>query len=273
MWVGAARPLTEAPNVLLMFHGLGDTSPSFSGLATKMALPWTQAGAVSAIFPLPFDMDGAMWYPSFEEDGSEIAGYPGERRRTSGLTNSRKRVHTIIQSCIADGGFQAKSIFLLGFAQGGVVALDAALSWPGNQLGGVMAMSSELFLPETCPRNDVAAMAKTVRWAQDATPVFVASGTADPGLNATQQRLEGLRAWMCAGTMETQSYDRPFGMLASAEETRHLYEFLAPKLTVPEAPEAYSQLQGNADFLDVTGRMEVPAELREMLRAGRQRDT
>lgn len=255
---------------MLLLHGLGDQAASFVDLAGKMALPWVTSGAVVAPMGLPFGMDGGMWFPSFQADGHQITSLPvGDLQRVRGLRGARERVHGIIRNCLRPGGHKAQSVFLLGFAQGGVVALDAALSWDGPPLGGVMAMSSELVLPECAPRGDVAAAAKQLGWKQDTTPVFVAGGQRDPQRGETLRHLESLEGWLCAGSLAAHSYDRPFGMLASPQETRDLYEFLAPKLTVPAAATAYEQMKGNGDFIEVTGKMDVPDELKAKLKAQR----
>ena len=62
----------DAPNLLLLLHGLGDTPEPFARFASNMCLPSTSALSLPAPLPLPHGMPGGMWHDSFEEDGTLI---------------------------------------------------------------------------------------------------------------------------------------------------------------------------------------------------------
>lgn len=158
VWVPSPSPSFKgrgwpAPNILVLLHGLGDTETRYADLARAMGMPGVEALAVRAPHALlpegspELGMPGAAWYAAFEADGHPIDGTaPGETRRLATLDASRKMLHVLFDG-LGARGFPPKAIFLLGYGQGGVAALDAALAYRA-QLGGVVAASSDVFLAE-----------------------------------------------------------------------------------------------------------------------------
>mmetsp|Transcript_16422 Transcript_16422/g.28450 ORF Transcript_16422/g.28450 Transcript_16422/m.28450 type:complete len:286 (+) Transcript_16422:13-870(+) len=128
-------------NILILLHGLGDSHANFAKLFKQMDLPQTAGLAVTAPDELPLNM-GYTWFPAFEPDGELIIYSPGERRRLDGLSETRKRMEGLIENLL-QRGWRSKNIFLLGFSQGGTVALDLVCN-SSHPLGGVVAVAATL---------------------------------------------------------------------------------------------------------------------------------
>ncbi|KAL6062921.1 N-lysine methyltransferase smyd2 [Balamuthia mandrillaris] len=152
-WVPSKDGQNE--NLLLLFHGLGDDHTKFAGLAETMSLPQTCALALTAPLALPLDC-GHAWYPYFEDDGTPIKPMQdANRRRWNGLLDSVCELTLVLRVLHNKYGWPFNRIFLLGFSQGAVVAVNLALCHYSNQqqhghlekgrlLGGVVAISDSL---------------------------------------------------------------------------------------------------------------------------------
>ncbi|KAI9492336.1 Alpha/Beta hydrolase protein [Zychaea mexicana] len=130
-------------NLLVLFHGLGDSKGPFSKLATKLNLPQTATLAVQAPEPVPLLEGCYQWHPSFDFLTGDLLT-PANPERLKGLTRTRKLVTELLEHLTNDCGFEASRIFLFGFSQGGTVALDVALSGSIRNLGGVVSISGYL---------------------------------------------------------------------------------------------------------------------------------
>lgn len=141
---------TTPQNVLLLMHGLGDTSAPFVNLGRALNLPETVSIALRAPFALPFGLPGFHWGDdiSFTSDG-EI---DHDAHFTSAAVTLNK---IIVETLIEKLAFTPNSIFMLGFGQGGMVALDYASRWNErtqefkNMLGGVISIGGPL--PNSSP--------------------------------------------------------------------------------------------------------------------------
>ena len=122
----------DAPNLLLLLHGLGDVPAPFARFASQLRLPQTSALSLPATLPLPHGIPGRMWHESFEADGSLIAdgiinssGRSGEHRQLTSLERStRPRLRRLLRLLVLGCGWRLERIFIFGFAQGGTAALD-----------------------------------------------------------------------------------------------------------------------------------------------------
>ncbi|KAI9276700.1 Alpha/Beta hydrolase protein [Phascolomyces articulosus] len=130
-------------NLLILFHGLGDSKGPFAQLGKKLNLPQTASLAIQAPEPVPY-MDGCyQWHPSFDFLTGDLLT-PENPARLKGLLRTRKLVTELLEHLINDCGFETPRIFLFGFSQGGTVALDAALFGNIRNLGGVISISGYL---------------------------------------------------------------------------------------------------------------------------------
>nr|KAJ3418421.1 hypothetical protein HK105_008339 [Polyrhizophydium stewartii] len=142
-------------NLLVLFHGLGDTAANFAKFGVRMQLPQTAVCALTGPSPIPFFDEGTGWFPHFDDEGEGKLAWialEGDSENVAAaqmLTATRALVvgflaESVFESESHRDGWPAERVFLLGFAQGGAAALDAALlgTRPGAdsaplQVGGV----------------------------------------------------------------------------------------------------------------------------------------
>ncbi|KAF8606539.1 hypothetical protein BDV93DRAFT_537063 [Ceratobasidium sp. AG-I] len=115
-------------NLLVVLHGLGDTMAPFVRMAKQFKLPQTATLVLQGPELIPFLDEGEemyQWYTSFTSLG-ELIDHPNP------LPGVRA-VHRAIEHLTGpECGWPAKRVHLFGFAQGGSVALEAALRWDGG---------------------------------------------------------------------------------------------------------------------------------------------
>lgn len=110
-----------------------------AALAKRMALPQTACLALSGPLAVPETDGGRAWFTVFDEDGELIKPCsPGERRRAESLATALQAMQQLLFDVLpAVGGWWPGQIQLLGFSQGGCVALELARCCKGDrQLGG-----------------------------------------------------------------------------------------------------------------------------------------
>ena len=133
-----SSPVTT--NVLILLHGLGDTSVSFTNLGKQLALPETTCISLQAPTPLPFELGGFHWGDDITFDQAS-----GQMDFDTGFT---KAVKVIKQEIIGDGllkqcGYKPRDIMLFGYGQGAMAALATAASM-AEELGGVVSIGGPL---------------------------------------------------------------------------------------------------------------------------------
>jgi phospholipase/carboxylesterase len=160
---------------IIWLHGLGADGGDFVPIAEEMSLP----AAVRYIFPhapkRPVTINGGFimraWYDLSESDlatGDEAGAII--KQDVSGIHVSQTEIEKLIAQEL-QRGIPLRHIFLAGFSQGGVVALQTGLRHTG-QLGGILALSTYLASAETL-NEDASAASKN-------TPIFMAHGRNDP---------------------------------------------------------------------------------------------
>ncbi|KAK2756520.1 hypothetical protein FQN54_005413 [Arachnomyces sp. PD_36] len=154
------------PNILILLHGIGDGYQSFTNLAKALELPETTIIVLQAPTPLPFDIGGFHWGDDlvFETDGSVdmyamLDADPGFEKAKKLLVED-----VIRDVLIAKCGYHANNVLLMGYMQGGMVALSAALQMEKRgtagenerELRGVIAISAPLPLSAFCEGTEKA---------------------------------------------------------------------------------------------------------------------
>ncbi|KAF2871128.1 Phospholipase/carboxylesterase/thioesterase [Massariosphaeria phaeospora] len=137
-------PSSQQPtNVLILLHGLGDTNESFTNLGRQLSLPETACIAIQGPTPLPFELGGFHWGDDLIFDQNT-----GEMDIDTGF---KKSTRLILEDVVRDGligkcGYKAREIMIFGYAQGGMVGLQAAAELEGDELGGVISIGGVLSL-------------------------------------------------------------------------------------------------------------------------------
>lgn len=150
---------------IIWLHGLGADGHDFEPIATEMNLP--DALGVRFILPhapkRPVSINGGYvmraWYDIAAPDLSLAPD-------ADGIRASREAVLRLVEHELAQG-IPAEKIIVAGFSQGGAIALEIAI-WHGDKVGGIIALSTYVGLPQQLPDN---------RWD---IPVLMAHGLQDP---------------------------------------------------------------------------------------------
>jgi phospholipase/carboxylesterase len=162
------QPKGEHKATIIWLHGLGDSGDGFAPIAPELKLP-DELG-VKFIFPhapiRPVTVNNGMemraWY--------DIKSMEMESRADiEGVIDSSQRVEQLIHNEIA-AGIKSNKIMLIGFSQGGVIALHLGTRFT-QPLAGIAALSTYMCAPQTLQQEKSTAN-------QD-TPVFFAHGQQD----------------------------------------------------------------------------------------------
>ncbi|KAK1927291.1 hypothetical protein DB88DRAFT_543735 [Papiliotrema laurentii] len=154
----ASSPDGKDLNLLIMFHGLGDTKEPFANLGRQLNLPSTAVLSLQAPDPIPLmETPCWSWYNTFTPLFEPL---PNPNPSTA-LPPLRALLSTLTSPEI---GWDLTQIHLFGFGQGGTIALELALdigkrpippaassggsthptSLPGKRLGSVVSICAGL---------------------------------------------------------------------------------------------------------------------------------
>lgn len=128
---------------LIWLHGLGANGEDFVPIVDEIQLPQ----AVRYLFPhapkRAVTLNGGLVMPAwYDIRSSDI----GAQQDALGIQDSQQKIAQLIAREIAQGIAPAH-VFLVGFSQGGAMALHCGLRFP-QQLGGIIALSSYLPLAD-----------------------------------------------------------------------------------------------------------------------------
>ena len=209
---------------IIWLHGLGADGEDFVPIAEELELPV----AVRYIFPhapmRPVTINGGYvmraWYDILTGAASaEISANIGRREDSEGIRASQIQIEELIAQ-ERQRGVAAKNIFLAGFSQGGAVVLHTGLRHP-EQLGGILALSTYLPLPQTL-QAEADACAK-------AMPIFMAHGHGDPVIPYAFGKASADMLSRQHYELEWHSYDMPHAVCP--EEIRDIGLWLARRLS------------------------------------------
>jgi len=128
-------------STLIWLHGLGDSGQGHESFARELSFP--DALGVKFIFPnapsMPVSVNGGMVMPAWYDI---LAMDIGRKIDEEGIEASAQKISTLIKREVAQG-IDSKKIILVGFSQGGAVALQTALKYP-VPLGGIVCLSTYL---------------------------------------------------------------------------------------------------------------------------------
>lgn len=143
--------MTKKPsNLLILLHGLGDTSTNFLRFGRSLNLPQTTVISLEAPLEVPL-LEGYQWYPSFNHLG-ELIEYDGS---LDGLR--------VLQDAITNGlrEYPAERIFILGYGQG-VEIIQIYLDSTKTKFGGIIGISGKKFKNQSSPTLDLEGMPKSL---------------------------------------------------------------------------------------------------------------
>lgn len=131
---------------IIWLHGLGDSGNGFAPIAPELKLP--DGLGVKFIFPhapvRPVTINNGMemraWYDIKTMDMES-------RADIEGVVASSAAVQALIEKEIASG-IDAKKIMLIGFSQGGVIALHLGTRF-NQPLAGIVALSTYMCAPDS----------------------------------------------------------------------------------------------------------------------------
>ena len=171
-WIKAREP--DSRWVMVVLHGLGDSMEGYRWVPRLLHYPNLHCILVNA--PDAF-YGGFAWY---EFTGNESVGIERSYRLIEGLLND-----------LNDKGHPPEQVFLFGFSQGCLMAVETALRYP-HRLAGCIGVSGYVHQPE--------AIAKRISPAAREQHLLITHGTRDgllsmdrirPGLD--QLRAQGLQ--------------------------------------------------------------------------------
>jgi phospholipase/carboxylesterase len=160
---------------IIWLHGLGADGEDFVPIAEEINLPV----AVRYIFPhapkRPVTLNGGFvmraWYDISENDlVATQKNNSSPKQDATGIHASQAEIDKLIAQ-EQQRGIPSAHIFLAGFSQGGVIALQTGLRYQ-EPLGGILALSTYLALADTLPAE--------ASIAAKSTPIFMAHGRNDP---------------------------------------------------------------------------------------------
>ncbi len=197
---------------VVWLHGLGADGQDFVPVAQAMAsngvrhiLPHAPRRPVTLnqgmVMRAWYDiaLDGTRWIPNDDD-----------------LLASSRAVADILRAQMAQG-MDPWRLFLAGFSQGGAVALACA-THEFQQLGGVLALSTYLPMPDTLPSAGTPPL-----------PIFMAHGTDDGVISWERGQRSQLTLQQAGYPVTWHSY--PMAHSVCLEEIQDMTDWLTPLLT------------------------------------------
>lgn len=163
------EPSGKIKKSVIWLHGLGANGHDFVPIVPELQLP--EDAGIRFIFPhapeRPVTLNNGYvmpaWYDLLSLDRSKTV-------EESDLLKTVDWITDLVDEQVASG-IAPENIMLIGFSQGGVIALHTALRYP-KPLAGIMALSTYFPFAE-----------KTLKQVSDAhrkMPIFAAHGVQDP---------------------------------------------------------------------------------------------
>ena len=149
----AGAPLARAKGAVVMLHGRGASAQNMLSLADAFAQP-----DIAYLAPQAPD---STWYPY-----SFLAPFA---QNEPALSRSLSTVGSSL-GVLADQGFGPERVVLMGFSQGGCLALEYAAR-NARRYGGLAGLSAGLIGPPGTPRNYPGSLS--------GTPVFIGCSDSD----------------------------------------------------------------------------------------------
>lgn len=202
---------------IIWLHGLGADGNDFVPIIEQLQLP--SHLAVRFIFPhapvRPITINQGYQMPGWY-DISSLSIVEGEDE--AGIRESSAILKELCQEQEASG-IDSSRIIIAGFSQGGAIALHCGCRYP-RQLGGIMALSTYLALPDTL-EEEISDHITEI-------PIFMAHGRQDDVVDYEngKQCLEQLEGY----DIEVQWNEYDMGHAVCLEEIQHIRQWLTEQL-------------------------------------------
>jgi phospholipase/carboxylesterase len=139
---GPFRPPRQGParQLVVFLHGLGADGHDLIDLSEALAPALPNAAFHSPHAPFPYDMAafGRQWFSLREWTPAALA---------NGADHAASRLHGYLDSLQLEYGLTARDIALVGFSQGGMMALHVGLRRPSPP-AAIVGFSCALIAPE-----------------------------------------------------------------------------------------------------------------------------
>ena len=198
---GAGAPLSRAIAAMVLLHGRGASAESMLDLAEVFAQP-----DIAYLAPRA---PGNTWYPY-----SFLA--PTEQNEPH-LSRSLATIGALVDD-LAERGFAPERVVLLGFSQGGCLALEYAAR-NARRYGAVVGLSAGLIGPETTRRDYAGSL--------DGTPMFLGCSDVDAHIPVERVR-ESTRVLGRLGGAVVERIYPGMGHTINDDEIRNIRMALAP---------------------------------------------
>ena len=226
-------------NLLILFHGAGDTHEPYDKLAKQMQLPQTATLAVSARnVALPLDL-GYTWFEEMDNVGNSLAD--DDTRRLTSLSRAVDWLEHLL--CLLIGldpntGTDVDSsmlwiperIFLLGFSAGACLAMEVCRSWRAQgrlALGGAICVAGGIKT-----RSSLGDSASKRKANNEATEILVVTGSNDETYSP-QSATKSKQLYDSSSTSTVLIHierGKGHSMIGSRSEMTAVMEFLAKRM-------------------------------------------
>jgi phospholipase/carboxylesterase len=197
-FASAGAPLKDARAVAVMLHGRGATAQDILSLTDELGQD------VAYLAP---QAPGYSWYPK-----SFLA--PLEQNEPF-LSRSLATI-AVVLSDLAGQGIASDQVMLLGFSQGGCLALEF-VARRARRYGGVVGLSAGLIGPPGLARNYQGALRST--------PIFIGCSDIDPHIPLDRVH-ESCRVLTAIGAVVTERIYPGMGHMINQDEIAHVRKLL-----------------------------------------------
>eukprot|EP00742_Colponemidia_sp_Colp-10_P006448 GILJ01006908.1.p1 GENE.GILJ01006908.1~~GILJ01006908.1.p1 ORF type:complete len:441 (+),score=74.46 GILJ01006908.1:44-1366(+) len=240
-----ASPDCIDENLVIFFHGLGDSHQPFDKLAGSMRLSQTACLSLSGPLLMPLDL-GRCWFRTLNDQLEHIVPSSSDRSRIDSLRDTRAHLSQVLLVLHEKYGWAFRKIFLFGFSQGATVALDLALHGvpEPHYLGGVVSISGGLLEEILFEMVGAEPIGKGV----NRTSFVLTYGSMDDLLvrAVPEKTVAYLRTNLADVDVTFKTFPKRHEMINSEAEMREVMSFFASKLFMrnlsKQAPETGSDL-------------------------------
>ena len=214
-------PVTDAPPLLVLLHGLGSNEHDLLGLAPYLD-PRFMIASVRA--PFASGPGGFAWFRVTFTAGGPMIDEQQEAQ-------SRDLLPQFIENLVRGQEADPARVYLLGFSQGATMAFSLALSHP-SRYAGVVSFSGRILPQVGSAIPDANAL--------DGMPVFLAHGTLDDVIPVTRAR--SARSFLSGLPVRLAYHEYAMGHEISGPALREAAQWLTARLDEPIAAATPGQL-------------------------------